>query len=509
MHEPASPARHVRFGAFELNIGSGELYKGRTRLRVPDQSIEILKALLEHPGELVTREALRDRLWSSDTFVDFEHGLNAAVRRLREALGDSADVPKYIETLPRRGYRFIGTIDGEVVSAVAVRGQAGAAGTLTLEPVVSNPVDDGRKWKRTAVVVASVAGALFLAAVAFLPLRPRIDPANALPVPDPTRLTFDPGFQTEPTFSHDGRSIAYTSNKSGNFDIWQQPLAGGNAVPVTTDPAQDWQPDWSPDGSRIAFRSERGGGGIFVVPTTGGYEQRITEFGYRPRWSPDGSRILFRTRWFDRAGLLYLVGSKGGTTRPFHIPDAYSEKTLNSVDLEGADGWHPDGRVSLLDQPTGVVRLFTFNADDGATSRFSVDEAVQKRFRELQLTIASGEDMAWAPDGTGLYFVGISKSCTKRVDAHRRSKVVGHHRRTSSSDDRYRTDQRHRSVERRPQDRLCGLHTQRARVAVCARCLRQADCGRSPGSDTCRDARQHCGSNPRWHEAALPGNPSR
>ena len=72
MHEPASPARHVRFGAFELNIGSGELYKGRTRLRVPDQSIEILKALLEHPGELVTREALRDRLWSSDTFVDFE-----------------------------------------------------------------------------------------------------------------------------------------------------------------------------------------------------------------------------------------------------------------------------------------------------------------------------------------------------------------------------------------------------------------------------------------------------
>ncbi len=115
MHEPASPARHVRFGAFELNLRSGELHKGRTRLRVPDQSIEILKALLEHPGELVTREALRDRLWSSDTFVDFEHGLNAAVRRLREALGDSADVPKYIETGSCRGDRFIGTIDGALV----------------------------------------------------------------------------------------------------------------------------------------------------------------------------------------------------------------------------------------------------------------------------------------------------------------------------------------------------------------------------------------------------------
>ena len=176
MHEPASPARHLRFGAFDLNLHTGELHKGRTRLRVPDQSIEILKALLEQPGQLVTREELRDRLWSSDTFVDFEHGLNAAVRRLREALGDSADVPKYIETLPRRGYRFIGTIEGAAVSAAAVVSQAGAVEPVTLEAVASNPASDARKWKRTTVVVASVVGALLLAAVAFLALRQRIDP---------------------------------------------------------------------------------------------------------------------------------------------------------------------------------------------------------------------------------------------------------------------------------------------------------------------------------------------
>ena len=83
MHEPL-PARHVRFGPFELDIRSGELKKGPSRLKVPDQSIEVLKTLLEQPGELVTREQLRERLWPSDTFVDFEHGLNAAVRRLRE-----------------------------------------------------------------------------------------------------------------------------------------------------------------------------------------------------------------------------------------------------------------------------------------------------------------------------------------------------------------------------------------------------------------------------------------
>ena len=166
MHEPASPARHLRFGAFDLNLHTGELHKGRTRLRVPDQSIEILKALLEQPGQLVTREELRDRLWSSDTFVDFEHGMNAAVRRLREALGDSADVPKYIETLPRRGYRFIGAIEGAAVSAAAVVSQAGAVEPVTLEAVASNPVGDARHWNRTAVVVASVVALLVIAMAA-------------------------------------------------------------------------------------------------------------------------------------------------------------------------------------------------------------------------------------------------------------------------------------------------------------------------------------------------------
>jgi TolB-like protein/DNA-binding winged helix-turn-helix (wHTH) protein/Tfp pilus assembly protein PilF len=100
----------VRFGAFELNLSTGELRKGGIRINLPDQPLQVLKTLLDRHGELVTREELRQRLWSAETFVDFEHGLNAAVRRLRDALGDSADVPRFIETLPRRGYRFIAPI---------------------------------------------------------------------------------------------------------------------------------------------------------------------------------------------------------------------------------------------------------------------------------------------------------------------------------------------------------------------------------------------------------------
>ena len=113
MHDADAPVR-VRFHPFELDVRSGELFKGRKRLKVPNQSIEILLALIDRPGQLVTREELCQRLWRENTFVDFEHGLNAAVRRLREALGDIADSPRFIETLPRRGYRFIGRFDDPV-----------------------------------------------------------------------------------------------------------------------------------------------------------------------------------------------------------------------------------------------------------------------------------------------------------------------------------------------------------------------------------------------------------
>jgi DNA-binding winged helix-turn-helix (wHTH) protein len=106
-------SRVLRFGVFEVDLRSGELRRQGLRLRLPDQSFQVLTLLLEHPGELVSREELREKLWPADTFVDFDHGLNAAVNRLREALGDSADSPRFVETLPRRGYRFIGPIESE------------------------------------------------------------------------------------------------------------------------------------------------------------------------------------------------------------------------------------------------------------------------------------------------------------------------------------------------------------------------------------------------------------
>jgi eukaryotic-like serine/threonine-protein kinase len=125
-----APLGHiVRFSTFEVDLRSGELRKGGARVPLQDQPFKILVRLLEHRGELVTREALRQELWSGDTFVDFEHGLNAAIKRLRDALSDSADTPRFVETLPRRGYRFIASVEDAAPLASANANAARARGT--------------------------------------------------------------------------------------------------------------------------------------------------------------------------------------------------------------------------------------------------------------------------------------------------------------------------------------------------------------------------------------------
>src|SRR5215510_11388250 len=107
MSFPSASVQVVRFGVYEVNLRSGELRKSGIKIKLHDQPFQILVILLERPGELVTREEIRKRLWPGETFVDFDHSLNNAVNRLREALGDSAESPRFIETLPRCGYRFV------------------------------------------------------------------------------------------------------------------------------------------------------------------------------------------------------------------------------------------------------------------------------------------------------------------------------------------------------------------------------------------------------------------
>jgi len=146
----------VKFGAFEFNLDSGELRKHNLRIKLQGQPIQVLGLLLERPGEVVTREELQKRLWPADTFVDFEHSLNAAIKRLRAALGDSADSPRFIETLARRGYRFVAPLSHAPVKPEAVAS----------EPAVAPPARALRLSPKLAV--AAVTAAVLLAAVALI-----------------------------------------------------------------------------------------------------------------------------------------------------------------------------------------------------------------------------------------------------------------------------------------------------------------------------------------------------
>src|SRR5712664_3638445 len=157
----AIPSSRVRFGGFEVDLRSGELHKQGIKIKLHDQPFQVLAALLEHPGELVTREHLHQKLWPADTFVDFDVGLNSAIKRLRDALGDSAEQPRYIETLPRRGYRFIARVEN---------GNGGLPASAALEqdfaPVL--PVrPTSELWnKRRIIVTTGTAAFLIVAAIA-------------------------------------------------------------------------------------------------------------------------------------------------------------------------------------------------------------------------------------------------------------------------------------------------------------------------------------------------------
>ncbi len=171
MGTPATSARIARFGIFEVDLNAMELRKHGLRLKLPEQPFQILVMLLERPGEIVTRDELRNRLWQTDTFVDFDHGLNNAVMRLREVLGDSSDNPRFVETIPRRGYRFIAHVEESFPAPPAAVHESGAnqvvIGTPATPPesTTAPPKGDSHPLSQRRVAL-SVVAALVLTLVA-------------------------------------------------------------------------------------------------------------------------------------------------------------------------------------------------------------------------------------------------------------------------------------------------------------------------------------------------------
>jgi Tol biopolymer transport system component/DNA-binding winged helix-turn-helix (wHTH) protein len=280
-------------------------------MRLEGQPLTILQILLKRPGELVTREELQKILWPGETFVDFEHSLNAAVKRLRAALSDSADQPRYIETQARRGYRFIASLDGVVASAEAVAFTPPANGNNAISP--NPPAQPPRSAMSTfltrwtfVLALAAAGGALAIGASLWLQ---RTEYFWRNPIADArfqTVTDFD-GVEQAAAVSRDGHFVAFLSDRDGHMDVWVTQVGSGEFHNLTHGSAPGLpNPSiralgFSPDGSLVTFWVRKPGGssggniGIWAAPTLGGeprpYLEGVAEFD----WSHDGSRLAYHT----------------------------------------------------------------------------------------------------------------------------------------------------------------------------------------------------------------------
>jgi eukaryotic-like serine/threonine-protein kinase len=316
----------IRFGVYELDRDAMELRKRGVLLRLQEQPLRVLAMLAERPGEIVTREQLQERIWG-DTFVDFEHSLNKAVNRVREALNDDAGTPQYVETVPRRGYRFI----APVAEIPPIETLAPAAPATPASPAA--PAQPHKSPSRI-IVVAALGIAVVLTVMVIMTVAWLRQPKKAA-LAEP-RLVVPFGWQ--PTLSRDGKLLAYVSGVGSDPPhIWLQQTAGGDAIPVTSGPDQDNMPDFSPDGTHIAFYSQRKGGGIYIASTLPGEPRLLVASPTTEalRFSPTGECILY---WQDQKA--FTISVDGG--QPVSLP-------LNQdFRLYGPPLWAPNRKEILF-----------------------------------------------------------------------------------------------------------------------------------------------------------------
>jgi Tol biopolymer transport system component len=198
--------------------------------------------------------------------------------------------------------------------------------------------------------------------------------------------------------------IAYSSNQKGKFDIWVQQIGTGDPLQITHDSGQNWQPEWSPDGKYIAYRSEKGEGGLYVIPALGGTPRKISNFGYYPRWSPDGTQILFQPVSFGILNSLFVVSLDGGEPKP-----VLSQFFAQHQNVSGRSAaWHPDGKrisVYVWDYKRATPVFWTVPVNGGAAYKSEIDPELLKHFGGTgEGRFVADTRFCWAPSGNAIYF---------------------------------------------------------------------------------------------------------
>jgi Tol biopolymer transport system component len=340
--------------------------------------------LLERPGEVLTREEIRKELWPDNTIVEFEHSINAAMNRLRLALGDSADNPRYIETLARRGYRWMVSVEGMEVGP-----------TSDVKPRPWWP------WAAALLTALGVGGGILW----FVHPAPRI-PELGLTV---TPLTASPDPEGEPSFSPDGNQLAFVRDEAigsnSHSHIYVKLIGtGGPPLGLTNGSAFDWSPAWSPDGRYIAFlrHFSREKNAVLLIPAMGGPERKIAEvfreefrmaffFCTHLTWSPDGNSLVIGDRDSPKepAGLFLLAIDTGEKRRLTSPPSQVRE--------DKCAAFSPDGRTLAFSRTVdNRSDLYLLAVSDGLKA---VGDA-----KRIELGKLSADAPAWTEDGREIVF---------------------------------------------------------------------------------------------------------
>jgi len=372
----------IRFGAFEVDLPSGEIRKSGSRIKLQDQPFKVLQILLEHPGEPVTREELRSRIWPEESFGNFDHAVNVAVGKLRAALSDSAENPSFIETVPRRGYRFVATLD---------------EGPVDTHPSPPGIYGDGtgrvvsRFNGRLPALLAIVASAFLVGLGVFLGHRT----AKWQP-PDFQRLTFSRGTVYSARFAPDGRSVIYGASWDGEpTEIFSTdpkiPGARSLGLPATQLLAV------SSSGEMAVLQSVNYDsvfavrGTLGQVPLTGGSPRQLAENTEWADWSTDGATLA-------------AVRNASGKQR--------LEFPLGHVLYETA-GWISHPRISPKGNQVAFLDHPIYPDDKGAVS--IVDLEGHKRI--LSAAWGSVEGLAWSADGTEIWFSAAQAGSERQIYA--------------------------------------------------------------------------------------------
>jgi DNA-binding winged helix-turn-helix (wHTH) protein/Tol biopolymer transport system component len=435
MSGPTQFPRKICFDEFELDLETAELRRNGSKTILPGQPFRVLVTLLDRPGQLVTREELKRELWPSDTFVDFDQSLNKAVNRLREALSDSAERPRFIETLPKRGYRFVGAIqtgDSEMVIANLARQSAGqvfpvASGPgrhvsgkeLSSELEASRAARSYRRWYIAGAILTAVAVAIAVVAVFKWRARPKVPELSNIRI---TKLT-DSGRAQDVAISPDGRYVVYSLGDANEESLHLRQVATRSDVEILSRGPGFHGLTFSPDGTYVYFvRSDRNEPyfkNLYSVPVLGGSTHRmIADVDSPVSFSPDGSQFVFeravvarnvvelRIANADGSGEHVLATIQNGDAGlfqpgpswsrdgrtiicPFRIRDKETRWILAAVSVSsgavreiysdrtafGRPVWLHDGNLLIPRYDTAYERsqLWTLSYPDGKARRFTND----------------------------------------------------------------------------------------------------------------------------------------